>query len=318
VAVNRRYGADVVLGIKPGAPSTAGRPASMPRLSPAMREYFEATALKPIYERLASSRSRTAEENFLLAEIMDRCALIPGRPRTPPRDASDERARFLATLSDKDPNRDKRVAAFEQMKASRCDGMESIAATEDEIRSLLSQGVSDPKAKARLAEKDVAASVPGNRYGQQADGSHRGLTITDAQLDALKQAAQSGDPMALTIAGRVLASTMDNLLIRTGDGQQPLDPRAFYEAWSLAACDAGLPCGAGSSRLLNACAMRGNCGAQDLREHLFYFDLSPQQSQRLAEYHGAVARATQTGDWSYFDFHRGQGPRGSMSIFISR
>jgi hypothetical protein len=137
----------------------------------------------------------------------------------------------------------------------------------------------------------------------------------ETRLEAMRQVVRSGDPEALLIAGNLLSSTMGDLVIRTGPDGRPIDPRAFHDAWMLAACDQGLPCGQDHQDILNACALHANCDATDLRQHLFYYQHSPQQSQRLYEYYGQIQRAVRSGDWSYFDFHRGPPTPGSTYFF---
>ena len=325
VTVTRRLAPDAVLSIKPGAPmKSAVVPAGATRVSPLLQEYYAGKGWKALYDRLRDAPARTAEESYLMAEMLDRCAKVTDRKFAStwikPGNRDEERKRFLATVSEKDPNAAQRIAAHDKMgSVSRCEGFDGVTTTEGEIRDLLQSGAADPKARARLVEKEIATTLPPDGTPMMSsDGTSRLPSITDAQLEALKQAVQSGDPQALSIAGRVLASTMQNLAIRAGPGEQPVDIRAFYDAWALAACDLGQPCGAESGRLLNSCATQGNCGAQDLREHLFFFDHSPQQSQRLAEYHAQILRASQSGDWSYFTFHRGPPPRGWVSIYIAR
>lgn len=325
VTVTRRLAPDAVLSIKPGAPmKSAVVPAGATRLSPLLQEYYSGKGWKALYDRLRNAPARTAEESYLMAEMLDRCAKVTDRKvasnwmKQGNRD--EERKRFLATVSDKDPNAAQRIAAHDKMgSVVRCEGFDGVTTTEGEIRDLLQSGASDPKARARLVEKEIAATLPPEGTPMMSsDGTSSLPTITDAQLEALKQAVQSGDPQALSIAARVFSSTMQNLAIRVGPGEQPVDPRAFYDAWALAACDLGQPCGAESGRLMHSCATQGNCGAQDLREHMFFFDHSPQQSQRLADYHAQIMQAARTGDWSYFTFHRGPPPRGWVSIFIVR
>jgi hypothetical protein len=325
VTVNRRLPADAVLSIKPGTaamPATPAAAAPPARLSPLLQDYLAGKSWKALHDRLRESPARTAEESYLLAEILDRCARVADRkaPSWPrPGSREEERKRFLATVSDKDPNAAQRIAAHEKVSTPRCEGFDDVTATEAEIRALLQGAGADPKARARLVEKEIAATLPPDgRPLMSADGTSSLPSISDAQIEALKQAVQSGDPVALAIAGRVFSSTMQNLVMRAGPGEQPVDPRAFYDAWSLAACDLGQPCGAESGRVLHSCATQGNCGARDLREHLFYFDHSPQQSQRLADYHAHILQAARTGDWSYFTFHRGAPPRNWVSIYLAR
>ena len=310
---------DAVLSIVPGRrPVNAVSSLEKPRMSAVLQEYIQAKALKPLFDRLRASTNRTAEETYLLAAITENCGTITDRKRTgPPRNNEEERKRFLATISDKDPEGAKRIDAYDRAAKPRCEGFEGVQATTADIRAMLQQASSDPKASARLIEKDVYASMPNGDGPIMMPDGRRGLpTITDQQVQDLQRAAQSGDPVAVATIGRILASTMNDMVVRAGPGDRAVDPRVWGDAWRLAACDMGANCGAESAQVLYACAMQGNCGAQDFREHLFFFEHSPQQSQRLQEYETQLLQAMRTGDWTYFNFHRGPSQRNWMTIQV--
>ena len=313
----RRHAPEVVLAISPKAtppklPHAA--PAEKPRLSAAMQEFISRQPLKPLFDRLSASSARTPEEDYLLARILDSCARVAGREQRA-FDRDKARAQFVASVAQNDPRRDKRIAAWDEFNKSRCDGIEAEA-TPEQIRALLEKAAAggDPKARARLVERDVWAPFD-KADGGLRTGAQRYPSMSEAQAEALRQAAQSGDPLALLIAGKLFASTMGDLVIRAGPEGQPIDPRPFHDAWTLLACEQGLACGPEHRDLLEACATRADCDAADLRQHLFYYQHSPQQSQRLYEYYGQLQRATRSGDWSWFTFHRGAPPPGSTYFF---
>src|SRR5260221_1719845 len=117
VQTPRRLSSEAVLAIKPGAAREA--PPRKPTATLLAREVAEARTLKSLYLRLKESPKRTAEEDRVLAEILQRCARVAEYPRgSGPRyslGTDESRQRFLAALSDKDPQRDKPVAASERM-----------------------------------------------------------------------------------------------------------------------------------------------------------------------------------------------------------
>ena len=308
VTVQRRFGSDVVLAIRPGAQPVGHRVAAQPKLTPLTREWHDAASWKPILERLKALPSRTAEESYVLAEILDRCRTkAQARPR-------DDRRQVMATLSDRDPDTPRRMAAFDRLSRDRCAGIEGVTITDAELKALYAAGAADPKGKARLVEKELVASVPAP--GQRKPGQLP--VITDPQLEALRGAVQSGDPYAVAIAARIFGSTLQDFSVRTGPNDVPVDLRAFQDAWVLAACDLGLPCNADHPRMLSACAYSGHCGAQDLREHLFFFEHSPQQSQRVNDYQALIGQAIRSGDWSAFNFHRGPIRQGYVAWHLVR
>lgn len=301
-----------VLRIAPRSPAAYVAPAA-PRRSALATEVIQARAWKPIYERLRNSpEGKTPEGLYYLAQILSACATVSDRKgpvRAPPPSPEEARAKFAATISDKDPQRAARLAAYDNNPGTqgRCAELRGVVTSEKEIRDLREQAAAagDPKARALLTSEDIFATT---RAGMSGPGNLP--TITDAQLETLRDVARSGDPAALQIVGSVLASTMGNLDIRSGPHEQPIDPRAFHNAWMLLACEAGASCGADSQRVASACAYQGQCGVDNLRDYFFFYENSPSQAQQLSEYTTQLQNAIRTGDWSYFQFTR-NAPSGS-------
>lgn len=302
---------DVVLAIKPKgpAPAPAANPSS--KNSPLMQELANGPR-KPIYDRLALKTNRTPEENYVLARILETCTDYPARPKDT-RNPDEERKRFAGTVSEKDPDRARRIAAFERSNAKSCEGLGDIKTTPAQVKELLDQAAlgGDPKARMLLVSQEVWACCDGSKTIPTGTLP----TISDEQLRTLRESVATGDPYAMQIAGSILSSTLGNLVIRTGEQERPLDQRAFYNAWMLAACDAGADCGPNNPMLLQGCASNGNCDAQNVRDYLFFYGNSPQQSQLITEYHAQLGRAMQTGDWSYFSFLRARPADGSTFFF---
>jgi hypothetical protein len=224
-------------------------------------------------------------------------------------------ARFAASLSPKDPQRDKRIAAFSAVSGDRCEGLEEVKTTEKEIHDLLAQAASggDPKAAAHLVVKDIIARL------KDANGKvsfENGATITDAEIETLKRSMESGDPEALTGAMRAFVMPIANLSLRVGPDERPIDAGAMYGAAQLVACDLGAACGPDSATLLRACAMQGRCEATTLREYLFYYAMPPDTSQQIAQYESYFTRAVKDHDWSAFTFFRG--PRPIFAPYLTR
>ncbi len=304
---------DVVLSIKPGG----SRPRTAPvtdKVSPLMRELANGPR-KPLYDRLSEKSTRTPEENYVLARLLELCTEVTGTPRdSRPPNTEEARRAFAATMSEKDPDRAKRVAAFEKMSEPMCAGFEGMKTDPKRVKELIDAAAAggDPKGRARVVERDVWAVCCS---GGVVRGTDALPTITDDQLRTLQETVRTGDPTAMLIAGSILSSTLGDLMIRAGPEERPIDPRSFNSAWILAACDAGQDCGPNTGMLLQGCAYSSNCGAQNVEEFLYYYGNSPQQSQLINEYRSQLTRAMQTGDWSYFTFVRAAPPRGSVFFF---
>lgn len=300
---------DAVLNIAPGSGT---RQAPKRTLNPSLQEYANAKAYGPLYQRLKAADSRTPEEQWMLAKILERCAKNTDNPRQNPRWAlggEESKARFVASLSDKDPNRDRRIAAFEKINVDTCAGISDVEVSDKDIYKLIETGAAggDPKSRAALVEKDLMNQMRGPD-GKIKWEPGKMPTISDAQIETVKQVFASGDPYAMQDALRVFSFPLQNLSLRTGPNELPVDMSAWYGAVDLLTCDFGRPCGPDSQQLLQGCAMQGRCDASDTREYMFFYTASPSASQRIGEYNIALAEAARTGNWSYFTFHRGPAP----------
>ena len=312
-----RQSPEAVLSISPGF--SAPRAPAAARMSPLIQEYASRKGRKALYDRLSALTSRTAEEAYVLAETMNDCrdmSRLKDLPKPVEQIREDKRKQALASLSDRDPAKEKRIAAWEAMSSgsSACAGFEDTRFSREDIRTAMARAAEagDPRARVRLVEIDTWAPLMGPN-GMSFRGPDSKLPeITDAQLATIREALASNDPAAIMAAGRLLSSTLADLQIRAGPDERAVDPRAFYDAWNLVACDAGRDCGPQSEQILGGCYAFGNCDARDLREYLFFYSNSPQGSQLVAEYQAQISRAIATGDWSYFQFFRGPPPIGMV------
>lgn len=302
-----RLAAEAVLKIDPATPGA--KPAAAKAVSP-HSEYLTTRSLKRLYDRLkAAPEGQTPEGWYLLYEMLRRCATITdGNTRRPFQRPIPKREEFLASLPANDPNREKRVAAFEDMEGNRCAGFEGVTVTQAELNKLLADSVSagDPKARAAAVENELL----------QQRGRLHAATLTDAHIETLRQVIGSRDPGAMVAAGRLLSNTWNDLTIRLGPEGQVVEPRAFMNAWQILACDYGYPCGADNTRLLAECALAGHCNASSLQDYLFYYGGSPHDSQLVTQYQGILRQAIESGDWSQLSVVRGPRPAGSPRMFF--
>lgn len=307
----------LVIDPKPAAPfkTAAAAPATAVSLG---QQLAGAKQYKPLFDRLKSSaEGETPEGWYAKYVILRSCATITDRQTSAPRPATpaERRQRFLSGLSDIDPQRAMRVAAFEQLDENRCVDMEEITTTEAELSQLLAAAAKagDAKARALRVETDMWAAYRvsgGGVTGANENGP--GLpALTDAQIESLKTVLLSKDPEAMIIAGRVLANSIDNLTVQMGPDWQHIDQSAFYNAWQLLGCDYGMDCGGNHLKVLSSCAYQGYCGASSLPDNLYFYGNSPYQSQLLERYRAVLRQAVETGDWSQLRFTRGGNPVGT-------
>ena len=293
---------------QPGVQATQAR-----KLAPALREFHDAKSYAAIYARLSKSTDRTAEEQWMLAEMLQRCGKIAeNEPERFPRwklGGPEARARYAASLGPDDPDRDKRIAAFDEINYDACGGIGSVETTRKEIRGLLEAGAAggDPKARAALVRLDLddQRRGPDGKMKFGPDGVSR---ISDANVETLKQAMGSGDPYAMQSAMNALMGTYQNMSLRDAQ-DRPLDRTAAFMAGTLVGCDYGFSCGPDSSWMQDGCAMSGHCDANNLRDYLMYYAASPSSSQVMATYEAAIRNAVQNNDWSFFHFYPGPPPQ---------
>jgi hypothetical protein len=173
----------------------------------------------------------------------------------------------------------------------------------------------DPRARALAMEQELwdARRAGGGGWRGNRDG---GVTLSDTQVETIKQLAATRDPEAIRVAGRMLANSWHDYALRVGPDQEPVEPRAFMNAWLVVACEYGAPCGADSPRLLQACAMQGHCDAMNFPDYLYYYGSSPHDSQLLVRYRALVRDALETGNWSQLSVVRGQPPANNRLTFV--
>ena len=301
-----RQSSEAVLSIAPGAKRT---PSQVPKasVSPLMQEYAS-QRFKDLYTRLRSSSSPSPEEKFVLARILERCAKIIDR-NTPDRqttrmDQKVERERFVASLSGKDPNREKRIAAYDKAMIDPCAGLDGITSTDKEIRELLASAAAsgDPKARAVILTLDMreARRTPeGYDYSRQ-------VWLSDAQVEEVKAIMMSGDPRALVDVVELFDWLAGNQL--RGPDDAPIDGMVLHYAATLAACDLGYPCGPDQIHVVQGCAVRGQCDAADYRDYILYYGLSPGMSQQVMQVQSQLVEVARSGNWHTFTIYRGPSP----------
>jgi hypothetical protein len=310
-------------GSTPGAASVSSiDPRTAPAKSaaaPAARvtlfgEYLAAKGYKALYERLRNSpEGQTPEGWYVMYEMLRRCATVTDRTaRGPamPRAGDPKRDEFIAAIAPTDPLRDKRIAAFDDVTANRCAGMEAVTITQADLDKMLAGAASggDPKAQALSLEQGLWAER--RAAGSAGHWGRDSVTLSDAQVQDLQRLAASRDPEAMLIAGRVLSNTWHDLTLRIGPDNQPIEQRAFLQAWQLLACDYGYPCGDTNPRVLAGCAYQGHCNAGSLSDYLYYYGASPNDSQLMSQYRAILQNAISTRDWSQVNVVRGPRPPG--------
>ncbi|HSN19962.1 MAG TPA: hypothetical protein VLS49_04750 [Usitatibacter sp.] len=285
------------------APAPFVRAATAPQRSSLYNEYANAHSYRELYDRLRNSpQGSTAEGLYVQYDILRKCATVTDRPwrrRGQSKPAEERREAFLKALPESDPLREKRIAAFEKTAVDRCAGFEDVKLEQADLDKLLGAAADagDPKARAATVEHEI--------WQARRAGQWRTATLSDSQISTLEQAIGTKDPEAMMLAGRLLSNTWPDLTLRVGPAGQAVEPRAFYNAWQILACEYGYACGADNPRLLDECAYNAHCDAQSLPEYLYYYASSPHESELLARYESVLRGAIENGDWSQVVVSRG-------------
>ncbi len=283
-------------------PAPPVRKAAVPAHPSLSNEYLRARSYRALYDRLRNSpEARTAEGLYVTYEILRKCATVSDRPwRHPqPKAVEQRRQEFLAALPPDDPQHDKRVAAFEAVAVDRCAGFEGVTVSQADLDQLLASaaGAGDPKAKAARVQQEI--------WQERRAGQWRTASLSDSQISTLEQAIGSRDPEAMVVAGRLLSNSWHDLTVRIGPDGEAIEPRAFYNAWQVLACEYGYPCAADNQRLLDECAYNGHCDATSLPDYLYYYASSPHETELLTRYETVLRGAIENGDWSQLTVTRG-------------
>jgi hypothetical protein len=285
------------------APPTIARtsaPAAPPRPPSVFDDFLKAKEYRALYDRLRNSaEGETAEGRLVLWEILRNCATVTEGRRYSYRPPVPKREDFIAGVSAADPQREQRIAAYDAFVTNRCQGFEGVAIAQADLDKILaaSAAAGDPRAKALSLEQELWLA----RRTQGRDS----VVLSDNHIESLKQLASTKDPEAIRVAGRVMANAWADTSIRLGPQQQPVEQRAFMNAWLVVACEFGQPCGADTPRMQQACALQGHCNAQTYPDYLFYYSSSPHESQLLQQYRAVLRNAIDTGDWSQLTVTRG-------------
>ncbi len=294
-----KLGASAVLKIDPATPSAYRAPPkiALPAPSPAIQAWRDHKDWPGLYKQLAAMNPPSAEGQYLMAEMLSACGK---RGQSNPQAGIEQRRNnFIASLPPKDPNLEKRKAAFEQLNAERCGELAQIPFDEAVIKQLLdaSSAGGDPRARAWQLAQEITQAMDGER--QKDSGQRRsGYPVTDAQFATMRELLATQDPGVISEFRNIMASTLAGAALRIGPNQEAIDSQAMYHALGLVACDFGAPCGANTSDLLSACALSARCDTGNLYDYTYYYGVSPYAAQLVERYRDYLTQMISTGNMS--------------------
>jgi hypothetical protein len=306
-----KLSAAAVLAIDPRANPLGNASAAKAHRVTLQGEFLRAKSYKALYDRLRNGpEGQTPEGWYVMYEMLRSCANVTDRTGRPPAPAATQkRDDFVAAIPDTDPTRDKRIAAFDDVSANRCAGMEGITIAQADLDKMLANAAAggDAAAQALTLEQQLwAQRRAAATQGQW--GRNTTVTLSDAQVASAQAFAGSRDPEAMLIAGRILATPWNNFSVGAGTDGATAEPRAFMQAMQLLACDYGYPCDSTNPRVLSGCAYQGHCNATSLADYIYYYGASPNDSQLMSQYQDLLRAAIETGNWSQLPVVRGPRP----------
>lgn len=298
----------------PSAPNAAGA-AVRPQFKIApppptlFNEYLGARQYRILYDRVADSPlGQTPEGRLVLYEILRQCATITEGPRPGYRVNPPKREDFINNIPPADPQRERRIAAYDEFATDRCKGFEGTTIKHGDLMKLLNDSAAggNPHAQALAMEQEL--------WRARRTGSRP--TLTDDQMASLQHVLATRDAEAIRVAGRIMANSWHDYSLRVGPDQLPVEQRAFVNAFLVLSCEYGAPCGADTPRMLEACALRGHCSAQNFPDYLYYYGSTPHDANMLMQYREIVRQAIETGNWSQLNIVRGVSPGGNRMTFV--
>ena len=304
-----RQGPEAVLSIQPSSTERVATGQELsPRVSSQLKEFTAASEYRGLAQRLDEKSPRTGEENWMLAKLLEECAMRAAARASvaksnPTWTRSTGLKRFTDSLSEKDPMRDKRIAAYEALNRERCEGVRMPRDGEVNELRLASAAQGEPKGLARVLYEEVMTEA------RNSGASNRPLDI-GKHLDRIKAAMESGDPRAMGTGANLISMPQGNVSLRIGPDEIPVQADIFSRAVMALGCELGEECGPGTESLNNACAYQRARDVRDLREYYFFYAMSPQQSQLMHQYMEALRPVVRSRDWSQFSIRTGVVPLG--------
>ncbi|MEP7155222.1 MAG: hypothetical protein ABI905_05585 [Betaproteobacteria bacterium] len=323
-----KLNASAVLKIDLARPTTVPA-ARAPRVAPSpfTQVYNDRKDWPGLYKQLKAA-SPTAETQYLLAQLLTACAKRPtavppaGSPVRPPDTREERRARFMASLSPKDPQLEKRKTAYDAANGDNCGDIAQVDFDAAEVQKLYEAAAAagDPRARAVQIARQIEDEARAlSSAGQPGPNPRMGAyPISDAQFATIRELLGSQDPAVMAELKGILSSTLVDGSIRLGPNQETVDNMAFHQAWGLVACEFGARCDKTSPEMLAQCASNGHCDADNLYDQTYYYGTSPYAAQLVERYRQQLAQMIASGDFSQLNLARGPNDPGRMFVFGRR
>jgi hypothetical protein len=279
-------------------------------MSPMLSDFVNRKNLPELLNKV-SALPNDAEALYLRAAILSSCAKQTDRPANVPARKSPEerRAAFVASLPANHPDTAARIAAYDAANPDTCGSIRAIEYSQQEIEDLYAkaQALKDPSALARELNCEILATGD-----PRTNGGARGVEISDARFDRMRQLIGTRNPIAVRTGVGMLANSYRNGAIRIGADGSPIDQQAMGHVANILACQYGADC---NVDVLRACASEGKCGASNYEDYLAFYRLSPAMAQLVDSYRTQLTQMIDANDFSALQMVKGDQPTDSTSLY---
>jgi hypothetical protein len=237
-----------------------------------------------------------AEAKYLASRALELCAQQRGDDGWIAR----QREAVLKQIGPSDPQRETRMAAINSMQFNNCSAILDATAKNSGLNAntLLNQASAEGDPKAQMFALDQALQK----------GGLRPETVTEAQWKSIQDALGSQDPAAIRRVGMIMAGLAGQQGMAYGPDGTYANRQVALSAWTLAACDAGLPCGADSAMLVNACAYGAQCNTSNIEQLYQQYQLSPANYSQVQQLRAVISEAIRTNRWDWIGLTPGSRP----------
>jgi 6-pyruvoyl-tetrahydropterin synthase len=318
--------ASSVLKIDPRAKSPTAAPMAINAkpVSADMQQYRDRKDFSALYDRLKEG-AQTPEAQYLQAEILDRCTKRAPDPNKPEETREVKREKFISGLSGGADKIVIRTAAYDELNRDICGKLGTIPQNKEEIAALRKAAAEagDPRARAWQLNSDIlkatdeAQAANAGKPGSNEPGARgQGYVLNDQQWSTIRELLGSGDPGVVGELRAVMSSTLVEASLRIGPDKEPIDNRAFWNTWALVACDLGADCGSNSRQLLADCMSQNRCGSNNVYDHSYFYDASPNDAQSMERYRQQLLEMIRTNNFANLQLVRG--PQSNRGTFVFR
>jgi hypothetical protein len=241
-----------------------------------------------------------AEAKYLASRALEICNQQKGDANW----LEKQKENVIKQIAPNDPQRDTRITAINAMQFNHCGAILAATASAGakgstfNANALLQQAASLGDPKAQMFALDASLQKRGMKVE----------AVTESEWKNMQDALNSQDPAAIRRVGMIMSGLAGNQGMAYGPDGQFANRQVAMSAWTLAACDAGLPCGPESALLVNACGYSAQCNASNVEQLYSQYQLSPTHYSQVQQLRAVISEAIRTNRWDWVGLTPGSRP----------